>query len=448
MMDNGRKELWGERMLSRRASTSLRRKRNDPHPSSIDDEEVGGGSLNTHANSSDEECKSRKGRLAPVSTKADFANNTYETKAVHVLKMILLLLLCTLAVLVAVVVFVISRSSEMKVFREVSGEFSSKILDSVGHTMDLTLGAIDGLATSIASHAQSAGEEWPFVTLPGHSIHFAKVRAMAKAMYLCFIPLVTLDNRAQWENEYSVPHGERWVNESFQTQKEDINYHGIHLSEYEPSRVIYRVDKPAEGPGPFLVSWQAYPIVPKWAPYNWDYGTYTIFDKVEVMQNLRVSISKVLNMPDSDDPWVVSEADIATNWAKDFVSPEKDPKEPWFHIFYPIAADAGSTLLHPGDVITNKTKNDLSEPRAVGAITMIIYVRDLIRDVLPSDSEGVHVVFENTCNQTFTYQIDGPSALFLGRGDHHDPAFDSLEQKSTFVSLDKTISHGSPVYSG
>ena len=52
------------------------------------------------------------------------------------------------------------------------------------------------------------------------------------------------------------------------------------------------------------------PVVPRWAPFNWDYSTYSIFDKDEVINNIRVSVSKILNMPDSDDPWVIKEADV------------------------------------------------------------------------------------------------------------------------------------------
>lgn len=36
------------------------------------------------------------------------------------------------------------------------------------------------------------------------------------------------------------------------------------------------------------------------------------------------------------------------------------------------------------------------------------------------------VVFENECSPTFTYRLDGPAVLFLGRGDLHETKYESL----------------------
>jgi hypothetical protein len=39
---------------------------------------------------------------------------------------------------------------------------------------------------------------------------------------------------------------------------------------------------------------------------------------------------------------------------------------------------------------------------------------------------GINVVLRNTCNQSFTYLLNGPDAYYIGEGDLHDKAYDEL----------------------
>ena len=74
-----------------------------------------------------------------------------------------------------------------------------------------------------------------------------------------------------------------------------------------------------------------------------------------------------------------------------------------------------------------------------------VYWKHLIRNILPPNSKGIVVVFENshfslsenrvTVDQ-FTYQIDGPNAKFLGGGDKHDSKFDDLKISRDILNLD------------
>jgi hypothetical protein len=63
----------------------------------------------------------------------------------------------------------------------------------------------------------------------------------------------------------------------------------------------------------------------------------------------------------------------------------------------------------------------------LGFTAISIYWRDLLTDLLSPGSNGIVIVFENECNPTFTYQINGPNVTYLGRGDHHDLKYNSME---------------------
>jgi len=59
-------------------------------------------------------------------------------------------------------------------------------------------------------------------------------------------------------------------------------------------------------------------------------------------------------------------------------------------------------------------------------------------DVLPDHEQGLFVVLENTCNQTFTYEILGHKAVYIGEGALHDTNFEEggrLEETFEFASF-------------
>ena len=46
------------------------------------------------------------------------------------------------------------------------------------------------------------------------------------------------------------------------------------------------------------------------------------------------------------------------------------------------------------------------------------------------------LIFSNTCTETkFTYQIDGPNAIYLGVGDHHNKKYNSMVVTNSIIEL-------------
>ena len=85
---------------------------------------------------------------------------------------------------------------------------------------------------------------------------------------------------------------------------------------------------------------------------------------------------------------MINEAAICSDWAKDFVGQNENADEPFFPIFYPVVQDAAKEIshlewssknserTHDHDASTNSNKT------AVGVVTIIICVRDLIPNAL------------------------------------------------------------------
>jgi hypothetical protein len=105
-------------------------------------------------------------------------------------------------------------------------------------------------------------------------------------------------------------------------------------------------------------------------------------------------------------------------------------------------------LRSPSSIAEQENKTyDPSQHSVVGTLTGTFFWRGLIEDILPPNTQGIVIVFENPCNPTFTYQVNGPRVEYLGRGDHHDYHYDDYRITSDFFHLD-SFAVGTSMYSG
>lgn len=88
------------------------------------------------------------------------------------------------------------------------------------------------------------------------------------------------------------------------------------------------------------------------------------------------------------------------------------------------------------DSLSDITIREPQDKPLVGVLAVSIFWRELMKDVLPASSFGVVVVIGNSCNQTMTYQIDGPSVSYVGSGDFHNSRYDDNLQYAKLLDLD------------
>ncbi len=133
-----------------------------------------------------------------------------------------------------------------------------------------------------------------------------------------------------------------------------------------------------------------------------------------VMGDRKIAISDVSNIPYPNDAESERQASGNNDFIKDYAGEGEDETEPFSDVYFPILEYAADFVTIP----KNESAHDLG--RFVGVFAMTFYWRDLIKEILPTDSDGIIVVFENACGQTFTYQINGPETVYLGRGDFNN----------------------------
>jgi hypothetical protein len=109
------------------------------------------------------------------------------------------------------------------------------------------------------------------------------------------------------------------------------------------------------------------------------------------------------------------------NFLSSFLEPGEACFEPNCFWYYPVV-----DTIDYIDITTDPKYPQDYEVKAF--ITIIVFWKHLIRKILPQNSKGLVIVFEyQYTNDTFTYQIDGPSARYLGIGDKHDPKYDKFK---------------------
>lgn len=81
-----------------------------------------------------------------------------------------------------------------------------------------------------------------------------------------------------------------------------------------------------------------------------------------------------------------------------------------------------SFVCHP----VHETLNDPNSP-IVAILGGGIAWDFALRNLLPEGVRGISAVIKNTCQQSFTYELDGPDAFFKGEGELHDHNYASME---------------------
>ena len=259
------------------------------------------------------------------------------------------------------------------------------------------------------------------------AIQTAKIRSFSNAIVVSQYHMVEASQREAWE-KYSVLE-QGWVEESIDIMKQDIKYRGKIVEDYSVVPSIHNSsgeEVPRDDAGPLFPKWQSYPVVPTYPPFNWD-GRQLTSLKIslpELVEKGRAVIGTVENIPiDSTDPVSIMEAQANTDFLRNYLRPGTSVDQPISDLYYPILADAA-------DVIS--TGED--KPIGVGNHTVVaifgltFFWRDLLRNILPEGTHALVVVFENSCGQVFSYEVDGGTALFLGHGDWHDKQYDGMKR--------------------
>jgi flagellar basal body-associated protein FliL len=157
-----------------------------------------------------------------------------ESSQILYLRIIVTIVLLLAASLTAYAIFKITRSAEKDQFENQFNDHSIKVIDAFEANIFNTIGALDNMAVSITSFAQTTSATWPMVVPPQFEISGASSRRLANADLVTFLPLVTSTSRLEWE-EFSVSNLE-WIEKGL--EREEISGSGNTHDDHRSRRVL------------------------------------------------------------------------------------------------------------------------------------------------------------------------------------------------------------------
>ena len=345
--------------------------------------------------------------------------------------------LLSATVAAAVFIFWLTRHQEKEAFQKAFSDNSLKMVEAFQVTAERRLTAVASFGTTVTSYALATNATWPFVTIPQMEARASHVLGLADAVAIAFGPLVHQKDREVWENDY-VPSNVGWLEESFEYYEDVLQANtevtsasdsaatteGAGLSRSRPgtyegipdfsagySKQISTIGfTPLGTLGPLIA--QGDVLLPWWqrapSPRNEGGGFINVNllddpsfdgDLLEVLQRRRAALGRMSFSGYGNSSYTDG--------------------SPVSGFYYPILAGPDPT----------DSANEL-----VGTLATLVFWNTFFANVLPQNAVGMIAVLSSTCNQTFTFRVDGPSVSSLGQGDLHDPQYDDHRLDVSFTA--------------
>lgn len=256
----------------------------------------------------------------------------------------------------------------------------------------------ESFSTSITSSALSLNQAFPNVTLPHFEIKGEKYRTATDILLVSFSPIVT--DIEGW-NEYALS-AQGWISESYQFRGENVTL--------APMGEMYYKDESGDhveeqnGKEEYLPLWMEAPAPLDPSALNFNLKSDTTF--AALFAAMRNTVSPVLS-PILDPSFLLGDGAILET-EDESLHPESLYLQPVFDSF------------------------DESMRSIVGTVVSVIPWDLFLKNLLHERGQGITCVLQNTCGGTYSYQIDGRDATYLGAGDKHDPVYNYLEHTFPF----------------
>jgi len=282
-----------------------------------------------------------------------------------------------------------------------------ELCDELAHKFLVAFGAIDSFAIAISAKFSN----WPFVTVPKFSKHADRLLELSNAIVVTNYYFVEKELRQEWET-YSAAN-DFWVQDETHYQQSDIAAQNNIVLEGKPNTELANLNKNTS----ILPQWQQHPV--GGSPYGWDGFQYkALANAWDIFQKEnQAAVGYINNIPTSSDPDLNIEE--KNTFISAFVRNSTHQKEPFMDIFYPIVNDFEEILED-----RKSSSGDMNGNDTVGVVSVTFYWRDMLKSFLRDRIDGMHVVIENNCNQTFTYTWVDSELTYLGGEDLHEAEYE------------------------
>jgi hypothetical protein len=256
----------------------------------------------------------------------------------------------------------------------------------------------------VTAFAIGTNATWPFVAVPQFAVQADHAMERTGASSLSLTPFMKGSEQVEWE-AFSVQN-QGWVHAGFEHSgaiDEPPASISPYIFESFQDRTRVEIPRVVIAPDSILAPiWQIAPVVESYIFTNLNAVSYGYFERVYtgMVQAKTAVLSEVINL------------------SNDLTQPPR------------------SFMAAP------VYQNNDEDSELVAMLTASLPWDSYFKNVLPEGIDGIFLVVSNTCNQTFSYLIDGPEISYLGLGDLHDPKYDDnfvVSGLTSFVSVQNCL---------
>lgn len=273
----------------------------------------------------------------------------------------------------------------------------------------------EATASAISIDAKRSGITWPYYLTPFYELYAGQALNRSQAEVCALFTFVEGDGRDSWI-EFSTENHLDWTRNGHMSKYGNLDR--MNGSNYHEDIIRNTEDGWASDDirSEYWTMWLYSPPPIQFASINWNVIAVPDFE-------IMVDAMKVLRGES-----VVTSVRPTISTGTAFTEEEHDRMH--------SQLETGSQADHPHSFLWTPIYEDPDDVNSkFVAFLAAGFAWDVsLRDLLPSNVEGVMAVVSNTCNQTYTYEISGRDAFYLGEGDLHDRKYDS-ERKSHDLSL-------------
>ena len=82
--------------------------------------------------------------------------------------------------------------------------------------------------------------------------------------------------------------------------------------------------------------------------------------------------------------------------------------------------------LRPISILFSPVFNNFRNQLVVGSISIVFSWDDVLKNLLSSYINGIFCVIRTNIGQSYTFFVNGDDVSVIGKGDLHDPLYDSM----------------------
>ncbi|CAB9521849.1 Receptor-type guanylate cyclase gcy [Seminavis robusta] len=327
-----------------------------------------------------------------------------ETAKVQTWRILVFLALLATAISVTATTYALLVRQEDENFRNVFSQFARTVADAaIDQQKDLRT-ALKGLSNTMSLTADTMNNgnpPWPFLFPPMFEVYAQDYFKVSKAEFVGISTIVTREQREDWVN-FSTANYQQVIQDAHYIRFGNLNKLDNNTKKYKQ----FISKKTPDGFVPnderdlyFVRSVQS-PPPRKYSLVNWDLTSNPQIN-ASMRSAMRLRNETVVS---NIRPFL----GLADEEHQGFHSDE-NADNPHCFAFHPVFQYAGDLNSKVVAMISTATAFDAS-----------------MRNLLPSNVKGMLCVIQNTCNQTFSYMIEGKEAYYQGFEDNHDPSYDDM----------------------